>query len=128
MKILLDTCTFMWAISEPSRLSALAVEAIADSNNEVFLSAVSCWEIGIQVGLKRLKFSDSLLIYIPRERTRHGILSLPLDEEAAISVEKLPPIHRDPFDRMLIAQAMNQSLILLTPDSEIAKYPVKVLW
>ena len=126
--MLLDTCTFLWTVSDPARLSSAAAGAIVDPDNEVLLSAVSGWEIALKHELGKLALDRPPERYVPEERARHGIEPLALDEDATLHAHRLPPVHRDPFDRMLICQAIAGGLALVTPDARIARYPVRVLW
>ena len=128
MKLLLDTCTFLWIAGEPDRLSAEARELYLGPSNEAFLSAASVWEIAVKYGLGRLPLPEPPSRYVPNLRERHGILSLPIDEEAASQVAALPDHHRDPFDRMLVCQALVGGMVILTPDPHIAEYPVRTRW
>jgi PIN domain nuclease of toxin-antitoxin system len=128
VRILLDTCTFLWVIREASKLSAEAVSLFRSPGNEVFLSAVSAWEITVKYQLGRLSLADPPHIYVPRERAKHGIEPLALEERAVLELRRLPPLHQDPFDRMLISQAIAENLVLLTPDEWIHQYPVSVRW
>jgi PIN domain nuclease of toxin-antitoxin system len=126
--ILLDTCTFLWVIRDSPELSPAAREIFIDPENTIFLSAVSAWEISVKYGLGKLPLAASPHIYVPAERLRHNILSLSLEEGAASAVSRLPPLHNDPFDRMLICQAVTHGLTLLTPDRLIHQYHVNVMW
>ncbi len=126
--ILLDTCTFLWVIRDSPELSPLARSLFIDPENTVYLSAVSAWEISVKYGLGKLPLVVSPHIYVPAERLRHNILPLPLEEGAASTVSKLPPLHNDPFDRMLICQAVAHGMALLTPDRLIHQYHVNVKW
>ena len=128
MRLLLDTCTFLWIVGGSDELSAKAREVFADPENEVFLSAASAWEIAVKNRLGRLPLPSKPATFVPAQRVAHGIESLALDEEAALHVARLPEIHRDPFDRMLVAQAIVGGLVLLTPDDYIRDYPVRTLW
>ncbi|HEY3353658.1 MAG TPA: type II toxin-antitoxin system VapC family toxin [Polyangia bacterium] len=128
MKLLLDTCTFLWAITGDPQLSDAARRLIIDPDNEVALSAVSAWEIAVKHALGRLPLPEEPARFVPAERARHGIEALPLDEAAALHVRRLPPLHRDPFDRMLVSQALVGGLALVTPDPLIAQYPVRICW
>ena len=128
MRLLLDTCTFLWIAAGSNELSDRASAAYADPANEVFLSAVSAWEIAIKNALGKLPLPEAPVRYIPAVRSRHGISPLALDEEAALQLPKLPGLHRDPFDRMLVCQALASGFTILTPDREISAYPVKVAW
>jgi PIN domain nuclease of toxin-antitoxin system len=128
MRLLLDTCTFLWLISDDDNLSQPARELFQNPQNEVFLSAVSVWEITVKYQLGKLPLPQHPRHYIPQKRTQHQIESLSLHEEAIQHLANLPEIHRDPFDRMLICQAVEEGMVLLTPDPLIQQYPVKVIW
>lgn len=128
MKLLLDTCTFLWAILEDPSLSAKARELILSDQNEVFVSAVTSWEIAVKVALGQLVLPERPQVFISRERERSGFESLSLNEESTLYVGQLPALHRDPFDRMLICQSIVHGMSLLTPDEQIRRYPVHTLW
>lgn len=128
MKILLDTSTFLWITLNARELSASAREAFIDPDNQVFLSSVSAWEIAVKCSIGRLHLPAPPARFVPEQRAAHGIELLPLMEDAALHVSKLPGIHRDPFDRMLVSQALTEGLTILTPDEWIGRYPVRVLW
>jgi PIN domain nuclease of toxin-antitoxin system len=123
LKLLLDTCTFLWLNSRLARVSPLARGLCADRDNELYLSVVSAWEIALKQVAGRLPLPEPAALYVP-----NGIASLDLSEEAVLQLPKLPPLHTDPFDRMLICQAIAHGLAILTPDEWIARYPVRVLW
>jgi PIN domain nuclease of toxin-antitoxin system len=128
MKLLLDTCTFLWMVSEPARLSPAAAAALRDPASDVFLSPVSAWEVSVKYALGRLPLPEPPERYVPRERERHRIAPLPLDEDAVLHLHRLPALHRDPFDRMLVCQALSRALTVVTPDEAIQRYPVRCLW
>jgi len=128
MRILLDTCTFLWIIGDAPELSKGARRLFIDPANEVFLSAVSAWEISVKHGLGRLPLPELPEKCIPFQRETHGIEALALEEEAALYLNRLPSMHRDPFDRMLICQAIVHSMVILTPDELVTQYPVRSLW
>ena len=128
MRVLLDTCTFVWMATESGRVSALAKEVFADPDNEVFLSVVSCWEIAVKHSAGKLRLPEPPLKFVPAYRERYAIQSLPLDEESALHAGRLPRLHADPFDRMLICQSITQSMPILTPDELIAQYPIRTIW
>ena len=127
MRLLLDTCTFLW-LAGGGVLSTLAAASIREPSNQLFLSAVSTWEIVSKYRAGRLPLPESPDRLIPIERRLRGVLALPFDEESALQVIRLPPLHRDPFDRMLISQAIAGSLTIVTPDPLIAQYPIRVIW
>ena len=123
MRLLLDTHTFLWWVSDWDKIAELAREAIADPKNEVFVSAVSGWEIGIKKAKGRLVAPDNLAAIVEERRFEH----LPLTFDHAERAATLPPHHRDPFDRMLVAQAQAEGLTLLTRDSPIPLYDVSTM-
>lgn len=123
MRLLLDTHIFLWFIGRDSQLAVAARDAIRDPRNEVFLSVVSLWEIIIKHQIGKLPLPQSPEIYVPAQRARHQIVSLPVDEASIIQVAKLPLLHRDPFDRLLIGQALEHGLTLVTVDPAIQAYP-----
>jgi len=128
MRILLDTVTFLWAVSEAAELSDEARELFVDPDNEIYLSSVSTWEITIKHSLGKLPLPEPPAKFIPAQRKNHGIDALSLDEEATLHLTRLPALHRDPFDRMLVCQAVVQHLVILTPDDLINQYPVRTIW
>ncbi|MER2528242.1 MAG: type II toxin-antitoxin system VapC family toxin [Candidatus Competibacter denitrificans] len=128
MNILLDTCVFLWIVRDPTELSTNAQTLITDSSHTLYLSVISVWEIAIKHGLGRLPLAEPPHIYVPTERDKHDILSLELHEAAVLELRRLPKHHQDPFDRMLICQAIADGLTLLTPDNHIQAYPVRTLW
>ena len=127
MKLLLDTHVFLWFISGDNRLPDAMRDSIRDLNNEVFLSVVSLWEVIVKHQLGRLPLPQPPEVYLPAQREQHRISSLSLDEASVSQVANLPPIHRDPFDRILICQAMQYGLTIVTVDDVVGKYPVSVL-
>ena len=128
MKVLLDTHTFLWWIADSPRLSARAREVIRDSNNELVFSAASGWEIAIKAQLGRLQLPDNLEQFIVEQLSLNTILVLPIQLRHALHVYTLPQHHRDPFDRMLVAQSQVENLPVLTTDPQIAQYEVKTIW
>jgi PIN domain nuclease of toxin-antitoxin system len=128
MKLLLDTCTFLWIALEPKEFSKTATTVYTDPANSCYLSTVSAWEIGVQYLLGRINLAQPPTIFVPAERANHRIAELALTEQSALRVFQLPSIHKDPFDRMLVCQAMVENMILLTPDPMIQQYPVSMLW
>jgi len=127
MTLLLDTCVFLWFISGDKRLSEPTLEAIRNPVNAVYLSVVSLWGIIVKHQLGKLPLPHPPVDYIPRQRDRHRIASLPLDEASVVRLGQLPARHRDPFDRMLICQALAHDLILITVDEKIRAYSVQVM-
>ncbi len=127
MRLLLDTHIFLWFISGDARLSASLKQLICDLDNEVYLSVVSIWEVIIKHGLGKLPLPEPPEIYLPKQRRLHLIESLPLDEASVTQLSKLPPLHRDPFNRMLICQAIKHNLMIATVDDAIRAYPVVII-
>ena len=122
MKLLLDTHLLLWAAGAPRRLPAAARKLLDDPGNEPLFSAASLWEIAIKRSLGREDFRvDPRLLR--RGLLENGYAELPITGEHATAVDDLPRLHKDPFDRMLIAQAMVESVTLLTADPQLARYP-----
>lgn len=128
MKLLLDTCTFLWIALDPKQLSDDARAAFVDADNDVFLSAASAWEIAVKHALGRLPLPEAADRFVPTQRRKHGIEPLSISEEAALHVARLAPLHNDPFDRMLVSQAIVDGCVIVTPDEEIRAYAVRTLW
>lgn len=128
MRLLLDTCTFLWLILDHPRLSATAREALSNPEHEVLLSAASAWEIAVKQALGKLALPEPAERYLPRKRTQHAIESLALDEESTLQARSLVQLHRDPFDRLLVCQAIIHGLVIATPDEAIRQYPVRTVW
>jgi PIN domain nuclease of toxin-antitoxin system len=127
MKFLLDTHVFLWFIGGDSRLPAKWRDAIRQPNNDVFLSVVSLWETIIKHQLGRLLLPEPPEKYLPEQRDRHQFTNLPLDEASVRQLATLPAIHRDPFDRMLVCQAIEKDLVIVTVDAVFRSYPAQVL-
>lgn len=127
MKILLDTEVWLWMISEPARLSPKTRKLLVAIETELYLSAASAWEIAIKHGLGKLELPEEPLPYVERLMAELSVLSLPILHRHALSVGSLPEVHRDPFDRILVAQALVENLQIVTADSVFRKYDVRVL-
>ncbi|QQX92779.1 type II toxin-antitoxin system VapC family toxin (plasmid) [Gluconobacter sphaericus] len=122
MKLLLDTHLLLWAAGEPDRLSVRARSLMEDQNNVLVFSAASLWEVTIKAGLGRVDFQiDPHLLR--RGLIENGYEELPVTGQHALAVGQLPDVHRDPFDRILVAQAMVEGLLLLTHDPLVQAYP-----
>lgn len=128
MKLLLDTCAFLWVVSDSPRLSRRTRDLFAASDNEVYLSAASAWEIAIKHALGRLRLPHPPDVFVRDAREAHAVLSLAIDEESALHLSRLPALHRDPFDRLLVSQAIVHGLTILTPDPLITQYPARTTW
>ncbi|MDR3377648.1 MAG: type II toxin-antitoxin system VapC family toxin [Verrucomicrobiae bacterium] len=127
MKILLDTCEFLWLVSGDAKLSPAVSAAVRDMGNQVFLSSVSCWEISVKHKLGKLPLPQPPAQFVPLQRQQHFIAPLPLDEAAVAQLDHLPDLHRDPFDRMLVCQALAHGLTLASSDPLVRQYPVPLL-
>ncbi len=127
MRLLLDTHVFLWFISSDSRLKSSAQQSLCDPSNDVFLSVVSVWEATVKHALGKLPLPQSPGIYLPTQRIRHQIDTLSLDENSIAHLNSLPNLHRDPFDRMLVCQALEHNLTLVTVDKEFQGYPIQLL-
>ena len=127
MRLLLDTHVFLWYITADPKLPAAFRAAIQDQANEVYLSVASVWETIIKYHLGKLPLPAPPADYLPRQREAHGIVSLPIDEGAMSHLSGLPPFHRDPFDRLLIAQALQHGLTVATVDPDVSAYPLSLL-
>lgn len=128
MRLLLDTCVFLWWSEGADDIPASVRALVSDRRNTVFLSAISVWEIVLKHALGRLPLPDAPERFVPREREGHGLTPLPLDEASTFQLSRLPQLHRDPIDRMLIAQAIEHGLAVVTPDRLITRYPVRTIW
>jgi PIN domain nuclease of toxin-antitoxin system len=128
MNLLLDSHAFLWWREEPKKLSADAYTAIADPQNVVFLSVVTAWELQIKIALNKLAVKGGLANAIQDEQKTNGFQILPVQLAHALYLENLPPHHQDPFDRLLISQAIVEDMTLVSLDRKIALYPVKLLW
>ena len=128
MRLLLDTHTFLWCLIDDPALSRPARDAIENTSNDVFVSAASFWEISMKYGLGRMPLPDAPDRYLPAQRAAAGFEFLAIGEPEAYFVCSLPPHHRDPFDRLLIAQANCYGLVMVTNDPLVQRYPVRTLW
>jgi PIN domain nuclease of toxin-antitoxin system len=128
MIVLLDTCTFLWALSGVPPLPPRVANLVRDPDNQVFLSAASAWEIAIKYAAGRLTLPERPERYIPAMRAERGIAALAIDEESTLHASRLPALHRDPFDRLLVSQAIVHGMTILTPDPIISQYPARTFW
>lgn len=128
MRILIDTQCWLWMQVSPGRFAESARELLADPGNEVLLSAASSWEIAIKYALGKLPLPAPPREYVPSRLAGSGTLSLPIQHAHTLRAGALPPHHRDPFDRLLIAQAELEKLTLLTADRQLAPYGVAIHW
>ena len=128
MKLLLDTHAFLWFIQGSGTLSPRALEAIEDDKNELWFSAASYWEICIKTSIGRLELAKGWPRIFDREMRRNGIQWLDLRREHLLGIVDLPFHHRDPFDRLLIAQAVRERLVMVSADGQFSVYGVRTLW
>jgi PIN domain nuclease of toxin-antitoxin system len=126
--LLLDTHTLLWFFWDDQRLRSSAKALIEDSDNQKLVSVASCWEIAIKAGLRKLDLGEPSRTFLPREIARNSFELLPISLEHATAVEELPPIHRDPFDRLLVAQATIEGFSLVSSDTIFDQYGISRLW
>ncbi len=127
MRLLLDTHVFLWYISADPQLPVVFRDAIRDPANEAYLSVASVWEAVIKYALGKLPLPKAPAEYLPQQREAHRIATLPIEEAAFAHLASLPPLHHDPFDRILIAQALQQGMTLVTVNDLVRAYPVPLL-
>lgn len=127
MRLLLDTHAFLWFVTGDGRLSPRARRALADEDNELLLSAASVWEMAIKARLGRLTLPGTVEEYVA-EKVAGGLAILPIELTHAAAVESLPFHHRDPFDRLIVAQALAENLPIVSADPAFRHYGVKVVW
>lgn len=128
MRVLVDTVTFLWLVIGSPRLSPRAVDLLQSPANDLFLSAASAWEIALKYAKGHLPLPQPPERLVPAQREAHGIEPLPVDEESTLHLARLPRLHRDPFDRLLVSQAIVHGLVILTPDPLVSQYPARTLW
>ena len=126
--LLLDTHTWLWAQSEPHRLNERCRKLLGDADETLLFSAASSWEIGIKYALKKLDLPEPPGLFVPKRLAQMGITPLPIEHAHALRVAELPHHHRDPFDRLLIAQAQLEGATVATADPRFLLYEVDVLW
>jgi PIN domain nuclease of toxin-antitoxin system len=126
VKLLLDTCVLIWLASGERSLPERVRSAIADA--EVMVSAATAWEIAIKYAKGSLRLNMPPDRFVPSARSRYGLAALPIDEESALHIAKLPSLHADPFDRMLVSQAIVHGLTIVTPDPLVTQYPARTMW
>jgi PIN domain nuclease of toxin-antitoxin system len=125
--LLLDTCTLIWLTSEPSRLSVAAVKAL-DAESEVYLSDACVWEICLKWQARKIDLPAPPRIWISDQISAWHLQRVPIEPDHLYRTTELPDLHRDPFDRLLIAQALSSQASVVTPDPAIRQYPVAVIW
>jgi PIN domain nuclease of toxin-antitoxin system len=127
LKLLLDTHVWLWMQTTPTRIAPDVLELIADTRNTVWLSSASAWEIAIKYAMGRLPLPVPPSDYVPSRMARSGTSGLTVEHRHALHVAGLPPHHRDPFDRLLVAQAQLEGAVLVTADSQLDAYDVQRL-
>lgn len=127
MKLLLDTHCWLWSLAEPERLSPEARRLLVSRRNTVYLSAASAWEVAIKYALGKLSLPEPPSTYVPSRMAAQGLEPLPISHSHALQVASLPMHHRDPFDRLLVAQALVERLTILTADPSFGLYSVPVI-
>lgn len=128
MRYLLDTGVWLWSLSAPEKLAREARDVLTDSDQEVFLSAVTSWEIAIKFSGSKLRLPEPPASYVPSRMAAQGLRPLEISHPHVLAVATLPSYHRDPFDRLLVAQAQLEGLVLVTADRVFRRYPAKILW
>lgn len=128
MNLLLDTCAFLWLVADAPELSQTARTVFRDADNKAYLSSVSAWEIIVKHQLGKLPLPERAETFIQQQCQAHFIELLPLEARAVFHLSHLPDHHRDPFDRMLICQAIEHGLTIMTSDKLITQYPVSTIW
>jgi PIN domain nuclease of toxin-antitoxin system len=126
MKLLVDTCVFLWLLTGERPFPEAVKARLADG--ELWLSAASAWEISLKFAKGTLRLPVPPGRLVADARKRYGISTLPVDEESALHLVKLPPLHTDPFDRMLVSQAIVHGLTIVTPDPLLSQYPARTMW
>jgi PIN domain nuclease of toxin-antitoxin system len=126
--MIVDTHAFLWWAEDSQRLSRKARAVFADGKVQLLWSVASTWELSIKVGLGRLRLPEPVLAYVMSRMARHGIDSLPVEHAHAARVAELPHRHSDPFDRLLIAQALVEGVPVLTADARFKNYDIDVVW
>lgn len=127
-RLLLDTHVFLWWVADDPNLTDVARQAIADANNDCCLSLASCWEMAIKSSLGKLRLTKPVGRFVSEQLAANGLTLLNIELRHMAKVEKLPFHHRDPFDRLLIAQALTEKLTVVTADSAFSDYEVNLLW
>lgn len=128
MRLLLDTHVWIWWLTDPDRLSRPAYMALRDADSELFLSPASTWELMVKSTAGRVAVSESVEALVEEAIAASGVQPLPIEHRHALQLRQLPAHHRDPFDRMLVAQAQSAGLILVTADQQLAAYDIDTLW
>ena len=128
MKYLLDTMVWLWSVSSVENIGADGHAILADQDAEIYLSVASTWEISIKARIGKFTLPEPPPTYIPKRLTEQNIQALTINQTHALKVYELPLHHRDPFDRLIIAQALTEEMTVLTSDRGFEKYPIEIIW
>lgn len=128
MRLLLDTHAFLWWAGDAPGLTSRARKIIADPQNECFLSLASCWEMAIKASLEKLKLTQPVERFVTEQLHENGFRLLGIELAHVAKVESLPFHHRDPFDRLIVAQALSEKMTIVSADKTLSEYGVKRIW
>jgi len=128
VRYLLDTGVWIWSLDSVERLNKKARELLADGTQDLYFSAASSWEISIKMKIGKLKLPETPMTYVPKRLAAQSIQSLAVSQKHALAVYDLPMHHADPFDRLLVAQARAEGMVLLTADPAFRQYKVDLFW
>lgn len=128
MKYLLDTMVWLWSVGPTDKIGSTGLQILSDGEQDIYLSAASSWEIAIKAKLRKFDLPEPPPAYVPKRLAAQGIHSLPVTLRQSLGVYDLPLHHSDPFDRLIIAQAVAEGMVILTSDRVFEKYPVEVVW
>jgi PIN domain nuclease of toxin-antitoxin system len=128
MKFLLDTMVWLWSVGPTDKIGSEGLEILTDGQQDLYLSAASSWEIAIKTKLGKFDLPEPPPRYVPNRIAAQGIHSLSITQSHVLSVYDLPLYHSDPFDRLIIAQALAENMVILTSDRAFKKYPVELIW
>ena len=128
MRYLLDTHTFIWFVSELERLPAAVRDIMEAPENEIVFSCASAWEMAIKVRLGHLQLPTEFDVFLPNQLASLGLAILPIELQHVLGVARLPLLHRDPFDRLLVCQAQTENIPIISSDPAISQYGVQVIW
>ena len=128
MRVLVDTCTFLWMTDDAPELSTQARTIVTNPDKEAYLSVASVWEIAVKHAFGKLPLPEPPRQFVPTQQALLVLMTLPIEEAAVLTLDRLPALHRDPFDRVLICQALAPGLVIVNPDPQIQQYPIPTLW
>jgi len=128
MKYLLDTMVWLWSVGSTDKIGKAGLEILTSGDQEVYLSAASSWEVAIKAKLGKFRLPEEPVKYVPKRLAEQGIRSLSVTQNHSLKVYDLALHHHDPFDRLIIAQALSEGLVILTSNRVFEKYPIDVVW